>query len=305
MTAPTVTSLFSGCGGKDLGFIAAGFRVVWANDIEKSACETYRHNIGPHVVHADIRGIPSDAIPQSDVVIGGFPCQGFSIVGTRRLDDQRNFLYKEFKRVVRDKMPAVFVAENVRGLLNLAGGKVIRAMLEEFQELGYKVDCRLLNAPGFWYSAEHRERVIIVGNRLGLANPFPTPTHGRQPSLPQFTLAFAQSPHLKPYRTICDVIGDIEELGGLPNHEIMSDWLKKKPQYLRIMEHLDQGQKLCNVRLGPRSVYTWNIPEVFGETSHRERAVLEAIAGNRRRSIHGEKDRKSVAVRSHPGPSSV
>ena len=84
-----VVSLFAGAGGKDLGFTQAGFNIVWANDIEPAACATYEANLGP-ITCADISTVPSEDIPAADVVIGGFPCQGFSIVGTRRLDDRRN-----------------------------------------------------------------------------------------------------------------------------------------------------------------------------------------------------------------------
>ncbi|MHB8974084.1 MAG: DNA cytosine methyltransferase [Pirellulaceae bacterium] len=291
MRCYTVTSLFSGCGGKDLGFVASGFRVQWANDIDRAACQTYSENVGKHIVCKDIRDIPSDEVPESDVVIGGFPCQGFSIVGTRRLNDERNFLYRELKRIVNDKRPAFFVAENVRGILNLAGGRVIATIVQEFKDLGYKVDYKLLNARDFG-TPQHRERVIIVGNRLGLPNPFPAVTHGTSNGQ---TLLFDEG-KLERYRTLRDAIGDIETLGGLPNHEIMSDWVKKRPYFLEIMKHLNQGQKLCNVRLGPRSVFTWDIPEVFGEVTQTERHLLEVIAGNRRRNTFGEKDGNPLSL---------
>jgi DNA (cytosine-5)-methyltransferase 1 len=113
--------------------------------------------LGHHIVLGDIRAIPpSSSIPSADVVIGGFPCQGFSIVGTRRLDDERNFLYREMKRVIRDIRPAFFVAENVRGLLNMQGGKVISAMLMDFRSLGYKVDYRSTQCLSVWRSPKPR-----------------------------------------------------------------------------------------------------------------------------------------------------
>ncbi len=287
----TVVSLFSGCGGKDLGFAEAGFSIIWANDCERAACETYEKNIGPHIVCGDVREVGSDHIPDADVVMGGFPCQGFSIVGTRRLNDERNSLYRELKRVVRDKNPSFFVAENVRGLLNLAGGRVITAMLEEFRGLGYRVDYKLLNARDYG-SPQHRERVFIIGNRLGVPNLFPTPTHAASTSdgEQQLAFGFADESEKKAYRTLRDAIGDIEQLGGLPNHEIETDWMERRAHFLKIMRHLRPGQKLCNVRLGPRSVFTWDIPEVFGRTTPKEKKVLEAIAGNRRKKVYGKKD---------------
>ena len=99
---PTVISLFSGAGGMDLGFINAGFNIVYANDFFIDAVNTYKKNIGNHIVYGDITKIPSSKIPNSpDVVIGGFPCQGFSIANTNRsMKDERNFLYKELLRVI-------------------------------------------------------------------------------------------------------------------------------------------------------------------------------------------------------------
>ncbi|MBY0294308.1 DNA cytosine methyltransferase [Patescibacteria group bacterium] len=283
-------SLFAGCGGKDLGFYRAGFNISWANDCDAAACVTYRANLGPHIVLGDIRSIPSKSIPPADVVIGGFPCQGFSIVGTRRLDDERNFLYREMKRVIRDIKPAFFVAENVRGLLNMEGGKVIAAMLAEFRSLGYKVDYRLLNACQFG-APQNRERVFIIGNRLGLQNPFPEPTHVH-------SAAHWSQPGLFPsnkvpcsrYKTMRDAIGDLELLGGLPNHEVDKKWAQKHPEWLAIMRHIKEGQKLCNVRLGPRSVYTWDIPDVFGPVTRAERKMLMSIAANRRHKQYGKND---------------
>ena len=98
------------------------------------AIETYKNNIGKHIVYGDIRMISSKDIPDNpDVVIGGFPCQGFSIANTKRsMEDQRNFLYKEMLRVIRDKKPKMFVAENVKGLLSMEKGKVFEMIKKDF-----------------------------------------------------------------------------------------------------------------------------------------------------------------------------
>jgi DNA (cytosine-5)-methyltransferase 1 len=285
----SVVSLFAGCGGKDLGFSRAGFDLLWANDIDAAACATYSHNLGAHIVQGDIETIDSSDIPCADVVIGGFPCQGFSIVGTRRLNDERNFLYRAMRRVIADTRPTFFVAENVRGLLNMAGGRVIAAMIDDFASLGYHVQYRLLNAQNYGVP-QHRERVFIIGNRIGVENPFPTPTHGLATSSDGSVFMDLSGEFLLPYRTLRDSIGDIEQLGGLPNHEIDESWLRKRPEWRDIMRHLKPGQKLCNVRLGDRSVYTWSIPEVFGDTTARERELLMIIARNRRRKEFGPRD---------------
>lgn len=180
----TVAGLFSGCGGLDLGFINAGFDVVWANDFFKEAVETYKNNIGNHIVLGDITKIPSSEIPNNfDILLGGFPCQGFSIANIKRsMKDERNFLYKEMLRVIKDKRPKYFLAENVKGLLSMQKGKVIEMIINDFQELGYDVDYRLLKASDYGVP-QNRERVVIIGNRLGLKNPFPKKTHGENEGL--------------------------------------------------------------------------------------------------------------------------
>lgn len=173
-----VISLFSGAGGMDLGFIKAGFQIIWANDVFPEAIETYRNNIGEHVVSGDITMISSDDIPDNpDVIIGGFPCQGFSIANTRRsMEDQRNFLYKEMLRIIKDKQPKIFVAENVKGLLSMEKGKVFEMIKNDFRELGYFVEARVLNAAEYGVP-QQRERVIIIGNRINESVTFPTKTH--------------------------------------------------------------------------------------------------------------------------------
>lgn len=173
-----VISLFSGAGGMDMGFIKAGFNIVYANDFFKEAVESYKNNIGNHVVYGDITKIESKDMPDDiDLVIGGFPCQGFSVANTRRsMKDERNFLYKEMLRVIKDKNPKFFVAENVKGILSMEKGKVIEMIKKDFESLGYKVDARLLNAAEYGVP-QARERVVIIGNRLGIDNPYPTPTH--------------------------------------------------------------------------------------------------------------------------------
>lgn len=173
-----VISLFSGAGGMDLGFVQAGFDIIWANDNFPEAIDTYRKNIGNHIVYGDIRMIESKDIPDNpDVVIGGFPCQGFSIANTKRsMEDQRNFLYKEMLRIIRDKKPKIFVAENVKGILSMEKGKVIEMIKKDFESLGYYVEARLLNAAEYGVP-QQRERVVIIGNRLRKGVTYPKKTH--------------------------------------------------------------------------------------------------------------------------------
>ena len=223
-----VVSLFSGAGGMDLGFIKAGFEIVWANDFFSDAVETYRRNIGDHVVLGDITKISSDEIPlkkgEVDIVIGGFPCQGFSIANKNRHEaDERNFLYLEMKRVIKDKKPKFFVAENVKGILSLGKGKVIEMILNDFRELGYEVDYRLLNAADYGVP-QQRERVLIIGNRIGVENPFPIREYadlypGEDNHREKKSLYFSEEEFskYKPYITTKEVIGylsDVELANG-------------------------------------------------------------------------------------------
>ena len=173
-----VISLFSGAGGMDIGFINAGFDIVWANDFFKEAVESYKKNIGDHIILGDITKIKSEVMPDDiDLVIGGFPCQGFSVANNKRsMKDERNFLYKEMLRVIKDKKPKFFVAENVKGILSMEKGQVIEMIKKDFESIGYKVDARLLNAAEYGVP-QARERVVIIGNRLGLENPYPKATH--------------------------------------------------------------------------------------------------------------------------------
>lgn len=174
----TLISLFSGCGGMDLGFKQAGFEILWANDFFKEAVDTYKLNIGDHIVLGDITKIESSSLPDNpDVIIGGFPCQGFSVANNNRsMQDERNFLYKELLRIIKDKQPKFFVAENVKGLMSMENGEVLKMIIRDFENIGYKVDYKLLNAAEYGVP-QMRERVIIIGNRIGAKNPFPQKTH--------------------------------------------------------------------------------------------------------------------------------
>jgi DNA (cytosine-5)-methyltransferase 1 len=184
-----VVSLFSGAGGFDLGARLAGHQVIWANDILPDAVATYRRNLGEHAVLGDIAGIPTREIPRADMVIGGFPCQGFSIANwNRSANDPRNRLYRAFVRVVSELQPSYFVAENVRGILSLEGGAVFERILRDFRDSGYRVRYALLNAANYGVP-QNRFRVFILGVRedIGSEPPFPpAPTHGRTAGLKQF-----------------------------------------------------------------------------------------------------------------------
>ena len=207
-TNPTLISLFSGCGGMDLGFIEAGFDVIWANDIFKGAVDTYRHNIGDHIVQEDIRNVKSNEVPNSTVIIGGFPCQGFSVANTgRNEDDERNGLYLEFVRLIKDKKPQIFVAENVKGILSLGKGEVFEMIKKDFARVGYDVRHEVLLAADYGVP-QKRERVFIVGIRNDLKpdwSYFPPKRTHFNPEIGTL------SSDLQPWISVGDALSDIPE----------------------------------------------------------------------------------------------
>lgn len=228
----SVVSLFSGCGGLDLGFVG-GFRflkkqyprnhfeVVWANDIDEPSCQTFANYFKHAVVCGDITQILSgkysanlfdQSIPEkADVVLGGFPCQDFSHAGKRRgFNSKRGLLYQSMIEVVRRTRPLVFVAENVRGLLTMNGGEAIQTIIKDFEKLDYHVVYKLLIAADYGVP-QTRERVIIVGTRKDKLPPFEHPK---------------SILNEKTWVDLKTAIGDLEEVGegGVSNHY----WSKAK-----------------------------------------------------------------------------
>ena len=207
-----VVSLFSGAGGLDLGFKMAGHDIIWANDLYGDAVETYRKNIGDHIICEDISNISSDDVPDCDIIIGGFPCQGFSVANTKRhVDDERNELYKQLIRIITAKKPKFFLAENVKGLTNLAKGEVFKMILQDFSDIGYKVKYKILNAADYGVP-QTRQRVIIIGvrNDINWEYQYPAPTHNSkgENGLPVWvSVSEAMAP-----------IPDPDKPNNLPNH---------------------------------------------------------------------------------------
>lgn len=183
-----VVSLFSGCGGGDLGLLGGfnflkrnygrlDFKITWANDIDSHAVRTYRRNIGDHIIEGDITKIKSSEIPDHDLLVGGFPCQTFSVVGQRKgFEDPRGLLYREMVRILRDKKPTAFIAENVKGLVSVDKGRVYEKILSDCENAGYEVFPNVLNASQFGVP-QKRERLFIVGVRHGLKTNFEFPAY--------------------------------------------------------------------------------------------------------------------------------
>lgn len=176
---PKVVSLFSGGGGLDLGFKNNGFDIIWAIDIDKDAVSSYKENLGNHILLEDITKVNVKDIPKADVVIGGPPCQSFSLVGKRRIDDERGDLVWNYLRIIDEVRPKFFVFENVIGLKSAKtseGTKVIDDLLIAFAELGYIVKWEVLNAADYGVP-QRRKRLFLVGTKENINFEFPNPTH--------------------------------------------------------------------------------------------------------------------------------
>lgn len=208
-----VVSLFSGCGGLDLGFEQVGdYKTVWANDFKHEACETFRNHFGDVILEGDIEQVDpytNKDIPDCDIILGGFPCQDFSIIWKRPgLDGERGNLYKSFLRFVDAKKPKAFVAENVKGILTANKKKAIQQIVEDFQNIapGYVVIPHLYNFADYGVP-EYRERVLIVGIRSDLGFDFkhPKPTHGNAEGL-------------KPFVTVRDAFKGVEDVKDNNEH---------------------------------------------------------------------------------------
>lgn len=166
-----VVDLFCGCGGFSKGFEQAGFDIRFGIDIWDEALVTYKHNFPNAVVlNEDITKVSGRQIVEMvglkpeeiDVIIGGPPCQGFSVSGKRMIDDERNILYKSFVRLVSELKPKVFVMENVPGLIRLFNGKIGIQVLEDFTAIGYNVKMKILSADNYGVP-QQRKRVFFVG----------------------------------------------------------------------------------------------------------------------------------------------
>lgn len=218
-----VISMFAGCGGLDLGLQNAGHKIVFASDIDKDSCETYNLNFKHKCHQQDIKELDTSIFPNYDILVGGFPCQGFSIANLyRSSEDDRNSLYQEIIRLLDETSPKFFLAENVPGILSLEKGKAVELIQQGFESAGngYEVRRYLLNAAEYGVP-QNRKRVIFLGiskcfskehrNKMYAAFP-PTPTNSNSTDTP-----------LSPFKSLKDCIGDLPEPDStkgkaIPNH---------------------------------------------------------------------------------------
>lgn len=195
-----ILDLFAGVGGLSFGFSKIpNFNILAANEIEKDISIAYQLN-HPNVkmLNCDINNVTEEDLKKAldgqnvDIVVGGPPCQSYSTLGKRKLDERAN-LFMQYKRILKLVCPKAFVFENVVGILSMEQGRLFKQIQSEFEELGYKLQYQILDAVDFGVP-QHRERVILVGFKEVNNFIYPTPTHGK---------------NLKPYVTLKDAIGDL------------------------------------------------------------------------------------------------
>ena len=168
---PRVVSLFAGIGGIDLGFMQAGFEIVWANECDTAACRTYRHNLGcNHLVEADIRKVSTDMIPDFEVLTAGFPCQPFSIAGLQKgFKDRDGNLFFEITRIIDDKRPRIVFLENVPNLMEHDGGRTFLVIYNSLVQFGYSIYYRVIAANEYGNLPQIRKRIYITAVRDDIA----------------------------------------------------------------------------------------------------------------------------------------
>lgn len=198
-----IIDLFAGVGGLSYGFSKLPqFNIIAANEIEKDISIAYKLNHpGVNMLNCDINSLTEDVLEEAldgkkvDIVVGGPPCQSYSTLGKRQMDDRAN-LFMQYKRVLKILQPKAFVFENVVGILSMDKGNLFKQVQAEFEDLGYSLQYRVLDAVNFGVP-QHRERVILVGFKGDNNFVYPAPTHGEG---------------LKPYVTLKDAIGDLPVL---------------------------------------------------------------------------------------------
>lgn len=292
MTKPTILSLFSGCGGLDLGFHEEGYKTIWANDISVDASETFRLNFGNVINSKNIETIDpynDSSIPNCDIILGGFPCQDFSIIWKQPgLNGSRGNLYKSFLKFVDAKKPKAFVAENVKGLLSANNKKAIEQIISDFENIspGYIVKVQLYNFADYGVP-QFRERVLIVGVRMDTGFEFfhPQPTHGPKAKKPYFSTGEA-------LKGVEKVKFNNEKLNIMPKTESMlklipeggnfADIPKDHPLYVKgMISHVYRRIKLDEpaktiIAAGGGGTWGYHFPEPRPLTN-RERARLQSF----------------------------
>jgi DNA (cytosine-5)-methyltransferase 1 len=257
MVTPTCLSLFCGCGGMDLGFKDAGFEILLAVDHDQRVLDVHALNLGAPVQPVNLATTMPQVDRPIDVLIAGPPCQGFSTLGTRDLDDPRNALLSVPARVARHLRPTFVVIENVLGARSSSHRRHLDASAAELSALGYRV--ATLDVEMTEFGVPQRRRRVLQLAWLGSVD-----------------FRFLRTP------TVPVTLGRaLEGVESVPDHSPKQVLPGSRVDH--IARRILQGQKLCNVRVSPNAVRTWDIPEVFGSVSPTEAVILEALVRLRRR----------------------
>lgn len=287
--------LFSGAGGLHIGFEKAGYDIKLCIDNDNLVERTHKRNF-PYIpmINRDIRTISASEIKtylddgSVDIIIGGPPCQGFSTIGKRVSSDPekrfkqdpRNELVLTYAKLIRELRPKFIVMENVKGILTLQGGAYLQNVLKQLHDAGYEVQYKLINMADYGVP-EIRERVIILGNRVGLPVEFPAPDHSDK-----------EDDGLPMWKNCWDVIKDLEGLGDVP--EINHVALKHTPKNIERYKLIPEGGRLPEDALPPE-LYRKNFGNTFKRLS-RTRPALTMVPGNDAFPIHPTLNR-SLTVR--------
>lgn len=292
---PKVVSIFSGCGGLDYGFHMEGYETIWANDFAEWACKSFAANFGDVIHCKDITKIDpytDNTIPECDIVLGGFPCQDFSIIWKQPgLNGTRGGLFRYFAEFVDAKKPKAFVAENVKGLITANGGKAIDTIIKDFENItpGYVVKPHLYNFAEYGVP-QFRERVIFVGIRIDTGFNFvhPKPSHGPKGFLPYVTAGealegvekvSANNEHINIKEKTKKVLELIPEGGNF------TDIPKDNPLYVKgMISHVYRRIKRNEpaktiIAAGGGGTWGYHYPEPRPLTN-RERARLQSFPDN-------------------------
>lgn len=271
-----VLGLFTGAGGLELGFKESGFNLLASSDIWKESESTVELNFPevPFILEdinklktEDIRKIIGDIQP--DVIVGGPPCQGFSISGDKNSSDPRNKLFESYVRIVNDIKPKCFVFENVKGIKTMFKGRYLNIVTNSFSEIGYNIHLKVMNASDYGVP-QNRERVIIFGTRLDKKFNFPKPSKKSIGSL-------------KPKENVSEAINDLVKIKDkeFPNHLILNHSDIVIERYKLIPE----GEKLPPPEMLPKEIRRKN----FGNTYvrlHRKKFAPTMVPGNNAFPVH-------------------
>lgn len=232
--SPTILSIFSGCGGLDLGFHLEGYTTIWANDFSEWAVASFKKNLGDVIRLEDITKIDpykDSSIPECDLILGGFPCQDFSVIWKQPgLNGKRGGLYRHFLEFVDAKKPKAFIAENVKGLLTANKGKAIETIIQDFEAIapGYVVKPHLYNFADYGVP-QYRERLLIVGIRKDTDFNFvhPLPSHGEGREHPYVTAGRA--------------------FEGVHNVRLNNEPINCLPKTRRMLERIPEGGNFTDI----------------------------------------------------------